>query len=257
MEKVSKKIIYLFDVLTPIAYIGDMLINRLLFHTAKKSNRGGFTLVELLVVIGIIAILASVALGPITHGLEVAKESAGMQTARTLGLSEFQYSTDNGTYPGGDTSEAIAGALLTGQYVTDAAIFALNKGVAYTGTPANAATGMVAANICWDFMTETKTTQATNPGLSTSDPDGLPAVYTTGLNLGTSCPTQGPGPAISLTSTMPFGLNGIAVCWKSNSAQFLKAATGTSGSQINSNANNYLFSPSFSCTAGAYTGVTP
>ena len=51
---------------------------------ARQS--GGFTLVELLVVIGIIAILAGVALGPITSGIKKAKESAAMQSCRSIGL---------------------------------------------------------------------------------------------------------------------------------------------------------------------------
>ena len=72
-----------------------MLTNRLLCRTARSSSRGGFTLVELLVVIGIIAILAGVALGPITSGIKKGQQSSGIQTARTLALAEFQYSNDN------------------------------------------------------------------------------------------------------------------------------------------------------------------
>ena len=73
-------------------------LNRSL-SAARQS--GGFTLVELLVVIGIIAILAGVALGPITSGIRKARESACMQTTRTLALAEFQYANDNNNYPDG------------------------------------------------------------------------------------------------------------------------------------------------------------
>ena len=72
-----------------------MLNIRLLFRTARKLRRDGFTLVELLVVIGIIAILAGIALGPITSGIEKAKENAGMQTARSINLLSFSYANDN------------------------------------------------------------------------------------------------------------------------------------------------------------------
>src|SRR5271169_5239005 len=111
-----------------------------LYCTARNSSRGGFTLVELLVVIGIIAILAGVALGPITNGLKKAKESAGMQTVRTIALAEFSYSTDNGAYPDvnvpttaanpGNDASLVAKALLAGNYISDASIFFISGGTA-------------------------------------------------------------------------------------------------------------------------------
>src|ERR1700678_4413880 len=96
--------------------------HRLQRRTAHCNSRGGFTLVELLVVIGIIAILAGVALGPITSGIKKANHSKGLQTAHVLALAEFQYSNDNNqAYPdslntgnggGGATAGSVANCLV-------------------------------------------------------------------------------------------------------------------------------------------------
>src|SRR5271168_335958 len=96
---------------------------------ARQS--GGFTLVELLVVIGIIAILAGVALGPITNGIKKAQQSTGVQEAHALGLAMYSYANDNQQlYPdksgGGATAKDVAADLLAGGYVTDATIFGLS-----------------------------------------------------------------------------------------------------------------------------------
>src|SRR5476649_2725082 len=107
-----------------------MFINRLLLRTARKSTRDGFTLVELLVVIGIIAILAGVALGPITNGIKKAQQSSALQSAHAVGLAMYSAANDNSqTYP--DTTGGaglIARALLAGGYVTDPSIFYIPGG---------------------------------------------------------------------------------------------------------------------------------
>src|SRR5882762_3180173 len=100
--------------------VSNMLNNRLLCRTARSSSRGGFTLVELLVVIGIIAILAGVALGPITNGIKQAQHNAALQTGRQIGQMCFSYATDNtvngNAYPADSTATAIAQDLINGSY---------------------------------------------------------------------------------------------------------------------------------------------
>jgi len=235
-----------------------MLKNRLLSHTARRTGRGGFTLVELLVVIGIIAILAGVALGPITHGLENAKESAGLQTARTIALADFQYANDNGyVYASGTKSEDVAVALILGQYISDPSIFAASRNVAFSGTTSSltltngSSGGFPSTAICWDFMTgpPPATGSGPNTGLGTSDPDGMPLVFSTGQTV--NVPADGStytGIQVNQKGTNPFGTNGVAVCFKSNSAQFLKSTLSNGTAQINTGANNALFNASFSVT---------
>src|SRR5271154_4526652 len=99
-----------------MVYVVHMLNIRLLCRTARSLSRGGFTLVELLVVIGIIAILAGVALGPITNGIKQAKHNASMQLGRQIGQMCFSYSTDNtangNAYPSDTNASKIASDLL-------------------------------------------------------------------------------------------------------------------------------------------------
>ena len=202
-----------------------MLTNRLLCRTARTS-RGGFTLVELLVVIGIIAILAGVALGPITSGIKKGQQSSGVQSARTLALAEFQYSNDNNqVYPFGTDASKIADLLVTGGYVSDPGIFVISasKETKYTGS---ATTPVYAtSNVSWDFG-QTSTTA----GLTANAPDEAPLVMSSGAAaaFGTGLATAG---AITATvgSTAPFGTAGIAVCFKSNSAKFIIAPLATPG----------------------------
>jgi prepilin-type N-terminal cleavage/methylation domain-containing protein len=209
-----------------------MLNNRLLRRTARNSNRGGFTLVELLVVIGIIAILAGVALGPITGAIKKGEQSAGVQTARTLALAEFQYATDNNqVYPYSTTSELIASTLVGAGYVSDPGIFVISGATQtkFTGTAASITlvtqtpptySGYAANNVSWDFGVLSSTPAA---GLNANVPDETPLVLS---DVGAVLVLTGAGPIYSqaLTGTSPYGQNGVAICYKSNSAKWLPAS---------------------------------
>jgi prepilin-type N-terminal cleavage/methylation domain-containing protein len=209
-----------------------MINNRLLYRTARTQSRGGFTLVELLVVIGIIAILAGVALGPITNGIKKAKQSAGLQTAHAIGLSMYSFANDNNqSYPDVNNpssstfsadASADAQALLAGNYVTDPSIFYISGGVAskYTGTVASAITNIAATNISWDFFGN-----ASKGGLSSTNYQYMP-IFMSSIVGGTQMSLTGGSTAGTIltvmpASTNPFGTGGVAVFYINNSAAFV------------------------------------
>ena len=201
---------------------------RLLYRTARAS-RGGFTLVELLVVIGIIAILAGVALGPITNGIKKAKQSGGMQTARTIAVAEFAFSNDNnGSYPdsanlGGASGSpsgaaAVAVPLIAGGYTSDPSIYYISGGTAMKWT--GSGTLIPAGNISFDFTGATGGT-----GVTSNFPDQCPVCWSS-LVGGTQMPVfsaVAAGTQVTAAPTVnnPFGTAGIAVAYKSNSAKFV------------------------------------
>jgi prepilin-type N-terminal cleavage/methylation domain-containing protein len=188
----------------------------------SRANRaGGFTLVELLVVIGIIAILAGVALGPITNGIKKAQESGAMQTTRTIALAEFQFANDNnGSYPDGADGGVVGSALMTGGYISDPNIFFLTTDKLGTVKPTTVA-AFAQANCSFDFMGV-----GANVGVGSTAPDQLPLVWSQGEAQTGVVPAVSTGTYFKPANGI-FGKDGVAVCYHSNNAFFRAPAPAT------------------------------
>ena len=155
---------------------------------------------------------------PLPVVLQKAKENAALQTARSINLLEFQYSTDNNsTYPTGAKAENIAITLLQNKYANDPSIFAIGSACKYTGTTADFS-DFTASNIGWDF-----TAISTTSGVTSSASDLLPTVYCTGESV-TIPTTAGTGLNLTLSGSGVFKNYGIAVAYKGNNASFIKGA---------------------------------
>jgi prepilin-type N-terminal cleavage/methylation domain-containing protein len=230
-----------------------MFTNRLHIRTASK--RGGFTLVELLVVIGIIAILAGVALGPITNGIKQAQHNASMQWGRQLGQVCFSYATDNSqngnAYPADATGLAICQDLLNANYVQDPNLFGVPQQSGYTKpTTSGTGTTLVNTNVSWSFTCVALTTTG---GITSTASDLTPLVYfNNGAGTAVTTPfPASPGTAKSVTygTAAPFKTDGAAVFYKGNNAVYLKALGATAGqitgfiSANDTDSTTYLIAP--------------
>src|SRR5581483_4183652 len=74
---------------------------RLCEHSQEKSmnNQRGFTLLEMMVVVAIIAILAAILIPNFTHARAQAATSACMSNMKTIATAMELYYTDNQAYP--------------------------------------------------------------------------------------------------------------------------------------------------------------
>jgi general secretion pathway protein G len=67
---------------------------------AKQSSEGGFTLIELMIVMSLIVILASIGLAVYTNSITRAKESVLKEDLFRMRDAIDQYYSDKGEYPG-------------------------------------------------------------------------------------------------------------------------------------------------------------
>jgi len=150
----------------------------------------------------VLSCLAGVALGPITAGIEKAKESASMQQARAIDLMMYTYALDhNGAYPDGATSTEVFQKLLDEKYASDPSIFYS----AMEGKTKPTSNKLSAENVCFDVTS----------GVGSDSPGRLPVVFSTGYVMSYSADTP-----VTREPGAPTAVRGMAVGYKDNSARF-------------------------------------
>ncbi|MEM6884117.1 MAG: type II secretion system protein [Verrucomicrobiota bacterium] len=192
----------------------------------KSSKKSGFTLVELLVVITIIAILASLAIPGVNLALDKANQLKDVANAKQLGTILFTAANDNnGLYPTLNASGAAASdsvgifeGLVADQYLTNASVLATTKCSAYKGTlESDQISGKLAGTqpryVGWAYTL----------GLDTSSDGRFPLLITHGAftNL-TSMQSDDGAVAIDDANNL-WTDKGVAILYLGQNAEFVKA----------------------------------
>jgi type II secretory pathway pseudopilin PulG len=132
-----------------------------------------------LVVIGIIAILAGVSLGPLLNARNVALHNATVQTGHQIGQIFLAYATDNtingNIYPADTTALAVSQDLINGHYVSDPGVFVIRNQAGYQAPTASAgAVTLKAQSVSWSYACLALNTTG---GISGSASDLTPLVF--------------------------------------------------------------------------------
>lgn len=189
-----------------------------------KTNKKGFTLVELLVVITIIGILAGLAIPGVTGVLDKARQMADVSNSKQVGLILFVIANDeNGVYPRGplqaDGSPAITNSsegsyvlfnsLILNGYLNNTKVLATNGSTLYSGAMNPPA--LVAANVGWDYVS----------GLTTTHSSRLPLLISFGVGSSLSSFLGTGNKAVSSTDGA-WGDKGMVVFNLGQAAEFIK-----------------------------------
>jgi prepilin-type N-terminal cleavage/methylation domain-containing protein len=162
----------------------------------KTVHKQGLTLIELTVVLLIVSILSSIAIGIYTTFTQRARVARAHAEVNELSLAVARYQSDLGTFPPSRSLDSVAGSLVFIPYTNFGLIpgngwlmLALMRGV--VGTPAGVPTGAMTTDPLWrgpyidarqdqllDFHTGAAITSVTLPAnVCLSDPWGKPYSY--------------------------------------------------------------------------------
>lgn len=111
-----KKVLIL-NTLRMAAYLQTLALGKRTLHMTKKN---GFSLLELLIVVAIILIIATIAIPSLLRSRQAANEAHAVANLRTLNTAEVQYiSGHQGNY--GGLPELVTAGLLDDRYVVGSA----------------------------------------------------------------------------------------------------------------------------------------
>jgi hypothetical protein len=201
-------------------------------------------------VVVVLVIAWNIMFPPSLGALEVDRESAAMQTTRTLALAMFQYSRDNNAYPDGKSSTEVFQKLIDENYISDPSIFYIPMPGKTKCLPGSR---LQPQNVAYDVTS----------GIRMNSSDDLPVVFLTGFRID----YRPGGNARSLVRPFPkfhdvrnawfswsyesFG--GIPVAYMSNNAFFRTGEIGADGMGLVRN----VIPPDFKANGQTYRQLTP